>query len=77
MSKKLPIILAALMLSGCGIMDIVIKDRRIVCPSDAPPQVCSDDDPVSLLELNDYLEICKDEVYTWRQAWAGCFDEVN
>ena len=75
MPGKLSVFLIILLLSGCGTTDVVVKDRRIVCPSDAPPQVCGDDDPVSLSELNDYLEICRDEVYTWRQAWEGCFDD--
>ena len=75
MSGKLQIVIVALLLSGCGTTDIVVKDRRIVCPSDAPPKVCGTIEPASLTDLLDALDVCEAEADTWRTAWDGCFDD--
>ena len=64
-----------LLLAGCGFgggSSVAIKDRKVVCPSNAPRPTCSENEAHNIADYEKYLEQCRAEIAYWRKSWGAC-----
>ena len=61
------------MLVACGQTRVVLKDRQVLCPAEAPDAVFDTAEEHDTLGGCEYLlSVCRAEVDYWREGREGC-----